>query len=63
MILGPLAEAHLRNALSIGEGHWTVFLQRPMSLALLAIIVAVLALPTLARWIRRQRTLPAPQGS
>ncbi|MBT9527357.1 MAG: tripartite tricarboxylate transporter permease, partial [Rhizobacter sp.] len=62
MILGPLAEAHLRNALSIGEGHWTVFLQRPMSLALLFVIVAVLALPTLARWLRRQRALPAPQG-
>lgn len=62
MILGPLAEAHLRNALSIGEGHWTVFLQRPMSLALLFVIVAVLALPTLVRLLRRQRALPAPQG-
>jgi TctA family transporter len=26
MILGPLAEAQMRNALSIGEGHWRVFL-------------------------------------
>ena len=32
MILGPLAEAQMRNALSIGEGSWTVFLQRPMSM-------------------------------
>ena len=31
MILGPLAEAQLRNAVSIGEGSATVFLQRPMS--------------------------------
>jgi hypothetical protein len=31
MILGPLAEAQMRNALSIGEGHWSVFVQRPMS--------------------------------
>jgi len=45
MILGPLAEAQMRNALSIGEGRWTVFLQRPGSLALLLVIVAVLVLP------------------
>jgi putative tricarboxylic transport membrane protein len=30
MILGPLAEAQMRNALSIGEGRWSVFLDRPM---------------------------------
>jgi putative tricarboxylic transport membrane protein len=45
MILGPLAEAQLRNALSIGEGKWTIFLERPMSLALLCVVVAVLVLP------------------
>lgn len=45
MILGPLAEAQMRNALSIGEGKWTVFLERPMSLTLLIIIAAVLILP------------------
>jgi putative tricarboxylic transport membrane protein len=45
MILGPLAEAQLRNALSIGEGHWSVFLQRPMSLSLIAAVLAVLVLP------------------
>ncbi len=47
LILGPLAEAQLRNALSIGEGNWSVFLQRPMSAALLAVVVAVLVLPRL----------------
>ncbi len=49
MILGPLAEAQLRNALSIGEGKWTVFLERPGSLTLLAVIVAVLVLPKLLK--------------
>ena len=49
MILGPLAEAQLRNALSIGEGKWGVFLQRPMSATLLVITVAVLVLPRLMR--------------
>jgi putative tricarboxylic transport membrane protein len=49
MILGPLAEAQLRNALSIGEGKWTVFLDRPGSLTLLVIIVSILVLPRLLK--------------
>ena len=53
MILGPLAEAQMRNALSIGEGRWTVFLQRPGSIALLVVIVAVLVVPLLLKMRRR----------
>jgi putative tricarboxylic transport membrane protein len=53
MILGPLAEAHMRNAMSIGEGRWSVFVDRPISLVLLLAIVAVLVLPRL--WRRRSR--------
>ncbi len=49
MILGPLAEAHMRNAMSIGEGRWSVFVARPVSLLLLLAIVAVLVLPRLLR--------------
>jgi putative tricarboxylic transport membrane protein len=49
MILGPLAEAQMRNALSIGEGKWTVFLERPGSAFLLLVIVAILVLPRLLK--------------
>ncbi|MFL9668319.1 tripartite tricarboxylate transporter permease [Variovorax sp. AB1(2024)] len=49
MILGPLAEAQLRNAMSMGEGSAMVFLQRPMSLTLIVIVLAVLVLPRLAK--------------
>jgi putative tricarboxylic transport membrane protein len=49
MILGPLAEAQMRNALSIGEGKWGVFVERPVSLALLVIVVTVLVLPRLLK--------------
>jgi len=49
MILGPLAEAQMRNALSIGEGSWLVFVQRPMSLAILLVVAAVLLLPRLLK--------------
>src|SRR5215510_12569665 len=59
MILGPLAEAQMRNALSIGEGHWSVFLQRPGSLVLVVIIVAILVMP---RLIKRFRTVQEPDA-
>jgi putative tricarboxylic transport membrane protein len=52
LILGPLAEAQLRNAMSIGEGRWSVFVERPMSLALLIVVIAVLVLPRAAKWLR-----------
>ena len=55
MILGPMAEAQMRNALSIGEGHWGVFIERPMSATLLAVVVAVLVLPRVAAVIGRRR--------
>ena len=55
MILGPLAEAQLRNAVSIGEGSPMVFLQRPMSVVMIVVILAVLTLPRLARILARKR--------
>lgn len=58
MILGPLAEAQMRNALSIGEGRWSVFLERPMSLTLIVVIVLVLGLPRLLRLRRKLRRAP-----
>ncbi len=55
MIMGPMAEAQMRNALSIGEGRWGVFLERPVSVALLAVVLAVLVLPPLwRRWLARR---------
>jgi putative tricarboxylic transport membrane protein len=57
MILGPMAEKQLRNALAIAQGDWTVFLTRPLSLVLLCVIVAVLVLPRLARLKREPMPL------
>ncbi|MDP3226005.1 MAG: tripartite tricarboxylate transporter permease, partial [Rubrivivax sp.] len=53
LILGPMAEAQMRNALSIGEGKWGVFIERPMSATLLAVVVAVLVVPRLLALRRR----------
>ncbi len=50
MILGPLAEAQLRNAVAIGEGKWTVFIERPMSLTILLVVLAALVVPRIMRW-------------
>ncbi len=60
MILGPLAEAQLRNAVSIGEGSAMIFLQRPMSIAMIVVILAVLTLPPLARVLARRKGAVAP---
>ena len=58
MILGPLAEAQMRNAVSIGEGKWTIFLERPGSLTLIVIVLAVLIVPRLLRrWAARKLAL------
>jgi putative tricarboxylic transport membrane protein len=54
MILGPLAEAQLRNAMSIGEGSAMVFLQRPMSVTLLVVVLAVLVVPRLMKHFGRK---------
>ena len=60
MILGPLAEAQLRNAMSIGEGSARVFLQRPVSLALLVVVVGVLVLPRVAKaWAKKKEVAAA----
>ena len=53
LILGPLAEAQFRNAMSIGEGSFTVFFQRPMSATLLVVVLLVLVTPRLLAWHRR----------
>ena len=55
MILGPMAEAQMRNALSIGEGSFSIFIQRPMSASLLVLVLVILVLPRLWRLRQRQR--------
>jgi putative tricarboxylic transport membrane protein len=47
----------MRNALSIGEGRWTVFIERPMAATLLAIVVVVLVLPRVLK-LRKEGVPP-----
>jgi len=53
-VLGPLLEEHLRRAMIISHGNWLVFVQRPLSAALLFIAVLVLAV-TLLPAVSRKR--------
>ena len=56
LILGPMSEQQFRRAVAISEGDLSVFVTRPISAALLAVAVAVLAAPRLlARWMPPRR--------
>ncbi|MCO6058977.1 tripartite tricarboxylate transporter permease [Pseudomonas sp. MOB-449] len=47
MLLGPMAEKQLRNALSISQGDWSVFVTHPISATVLALTLVVLIVPHL----------------
>jgi putative tricarboxylic transport membrane protein len=53
MILAPMAEQSMRQALIISQGQWSTFVTRPISGTLLAISLVLLVLP--AWWRRRGR--------
>ena len=52
LVLGPLAEQSLRQTLTISQGSFGIFLDRPMSLWILAFTATVLALGILLRFTR-----------
>jgi putative tricarboxylic transport membrane protein len=49
LILGPAAEQHLRRALSISQGDWTVFVSHPLSATLLAVSALIVGLGILRK--------------
>ena len=53
-VLGPILETALRRSLILSEGSFLIFLQRPVSAALLAVAFAVLLFPFLASMRGRQ---------
>ena len=52
MILGPLAEQEFRRAMTISEGDLLIFVQKPLSLALLLMALLALAGPRLWGFVR-----------
>jgi putative tricarboxylic transport membrane protein len=55
MILGPLAEAQFRRAMTISNGDWTVFFTHPLSLSLLTLAAVALLAPQMVRLMRKRR--------
>jgi putative tricarboxylic transport membrane protein len=52
LILGPLAEAQFRRALSISQGDPSVFVTHPLSAVLLALAAAVIVVPIILRRVK-----------
>ena len=52
LILGPLAEAQFRRALSISQGDLSVFVTQPISASLLALTALLIVGPFLWRRLR-----------
>jgi putative tricarboxylic transport membrane protein len=55
LILGPMAEQSLRQALTISQGEWSTFITRPLSASLLLIALALLVVPAAVRRWRDKR--------
>jgi len=53
--LGPLMEKSFRQSLFMSQGDLSIFVQRPVSGALLAVLVVVLLAPSLWRLVARRR--------
>jgi putative tricarboxylic transport membrane protein len=49
MILGPLFESNFRRSLMLSEGNWATFVQRPISLGFLIVVVLVLVGPMILK--------------
>jgi putative tricarboxylic transport membrane protein len=48
LVIAPTLEMSLRQSLIMSNGNWTIFLQRPISLTLLAVCAALLVLAALS---------------
>ena len=55
LILGPMAEQSMRQALTISQGEWSTFFTRPISGTLMAISIALLLVPIVIRLIRKPK--------
>ena len=64
LVLGGTAERNFHQAMMIGDGSWSIFTARRMSLVLIAAIVLFLALPPLRGklYSARSRALAASKG-
>lgn len=55
LVLGPIAESELRRALSMSQGDFSIFIERPISATLLSIAFLLLAVTLITPLIKRAR--------
>ncbi|WP_417420889.1 tripartite tricarboxylate transporter permease [Halomonas sp.] len=55
LVLGPIAESELRRALSMSQGDFSIFIDRPISATLLSIAFILLAVTLITPLIKRAR--------
>jgi putative tricarboxylic transport membrane protein len=53
LILGPILEENLRRSLIISRGSWSIFIERPVSLALIIITLLVVFIPLVTPFVQR----------
>lgn len=49
MILGPMSEKQLRNALSISQGDWLIFFKQPIACTFMVLTILVMFVPMILR--------------
>jgi putative tricarboxylic transport membrane protein len=54
-------EDNLRQSLIISKGDFSIFFQRPISVVILAVMVATVFLPYLIQFLKRRHFRPAAQ--
>jgi TctA family transporter len=63
LVLGPKLEVAFRQSLMISHGDFAIFVERPVSLALLLLTLVFLALPLVKRVVARPGPPPSPTGA
>ncbi len=62
LVLAPLLETSLRQSLLLSFGSLSIFVERPLSVALLVLVVGSIVLPVAAAMRRRFRRVPAAES-
>ncbi len=63
LILGPILEENLRRSLIISGGSWSIFIERPIALALLLLSLAAIVAPLVVPLLRRPSMRPPRDGA
>ncbi len=63
VVLGPLLEQAMRQAMTISRGSPAIFVTRPISLAILILAALSLIYPPVAAWLRKRRAAPMAANS